>query len=100
MGENIWKQSDQQGTNFQNTQTANLAQCQRNKQPIKKVGRRPKQTFLQRRYTDGAEGHEKMLSTANTREMQIKTTVRYHLTLLKTAIKESTKSNAGEGVGI
>ena len=68
MGENIWKQSDQQGANFQNTQTANLAQCQRNKQPIKKVGRRPKQTFLQRRYTDGAEGHEKMLSTANTRD--------------------------------
>ena len=28
-------------------------QCQKNKQPNKKVGKRPKQTFLQRRHTDG-----------------------------------------------
>ena len=27
-------------------------QCQKNKQPDKKVGERPKQTFLQRRHTD------------------------------------------------
>ena len=36
-----------------------------------------------------------------TREMQIKTTMRYYLTLVKTAIiTKSTKNNAGEGVGI
>ena len=29
------------------------------------MGRRPKQTFLQRRYTDGLEAHEKMLSITN-----------------------------------
>ena len=29
------------------------------------MGRRPKQTFLQRRYTDGQQAHEKMLNTAN-----------------------------------
>ena len=29
------------------------------------MGRRPKQTFLQRRHTDGQEAHEKMLNTAN-----------------------------------
>ena len=29
--------------------------------PIKKLGRRPKQTFLQRRYKDGQDAHEKML---------------------------------------
>ena len=28
-------------------------QCQKNKQPNQKVGKRPKQTFLQRRCTDG-----------------------------------------------
>ena len=28
-------------------------QCQKNKQPNKKVGKRPKQTLLQRRHTDG-----------------------------------------------
>ena len=29
------------------------------------MGRKPKQTFLQRRYTDGQQAHEKMLSIAN-----------------------------------
>ena len=33
--------------------------------PIKKLGRRPKQTFLQRRHTDGQEAHEKMLNSTN-----------------------------------
>ena len=50
MGENICKQSNWQGINFQNIQTAHIAQCQKNKQPNQKVGKRPKQTFLQRRY--------------------------------------------------
>ena len=30
-----------------------LIQYQKNKQPNQKVGKRPKQTFLQRRHTDG-----------------------------------------------
>ena len=29
------------------------------------MGRRPKQTFLQRRYTDGQKAHEKVLNIAN-----------------------------------
>ena len=37
----------------------------KNKQPNPKMGRRPKQTFLQRRHTDGQEAHEKMLSITN-----------------------------------
>ena len=32
---------------------------------IKKMGRKPKQTFLQRRHTDGQEAHEKMFNIAN-----------------------------------
>ena len=32
---------------------AHMTQCQKNKQPDQKVGKRPKQTFLQRRPTDG-----------------------------------------------
>ena len=51
-----------------------------------KVGRRPKEIFLQRRHTDGQEAHEKMLKLLITREMQIKTTMRYHLTLVRMAI--------------
>ena len=37
----------------------------KNKQPNTKMGRRPKQTFLQRRYTDCQQTHEKMLNIAN-----------------------------------
>ena len=33
--------------------------------PLKKMGRRLKQTFLQRRHTDGQQAHEKMLHIAN-----------------------------------
>ena len=32
---------------------AHTTQCQKNKQLNEKVGKRPKQTFLQRRHTDG-----------------------------------------------
>ena len=39
--------------NFQNIQAAHITQYQKNKQPDQKVGKRPKQTFLQRRHTDG-----------------------------------------------
>ena len=40
-------------TNFQNIQAAHTTQCQKNRQPNQKVGKRPKQTFLQRKHTDG-----------------------------------------------
>ena len=36
-----------------NFQAAYTTQCQKNKQSNEKVGKRPKQTFLQRRHTDG-----------------------------------------------
>ena len=39
--------------NYQNIQAAHTTQCQKNKQPNQKVGKRPKQTFLQRRHADG-----------------------------------------------
>ena len=45
--------------NLQNIQAAHAAQYQKNKQPNQKLGRRPKQTFLQRRHTDGQQIHEK-----------------------------------------
>ena len=37
----------------------------KNKQPNPKMGRRPKQTFLQRRYTDRQQTHERMLNITN-----------------------------------
>ena len=34
-------------------QTTHIAQCHKNKHPSQKISRRPKQTLLQRRHTDG-----------------------------------------------
>ena len=56
------------------------------KNPIKKMGRRPKQTFHKGRHTHGQETHEKMLNITIIREMQIKPTMRYHLTPVRMAI--------------
>ena len=42
MAENICKQCNQQGLNFQNIQTAHATQQQKNKQPNWKIGRRSK----------------------------------------------------------
>ena len=53
MGENNSKGNNWQRINFQNTQAAHTSQYEINKEPNQKVGKRPKQTFLQRRYTDG-----------------------------------------------
>ena len=39
--------------NFQNIQAAHTTQYQKKKQSNQKVGKRPKQTFLQRRHTGG-----------------------------------------------
>ena len=47
---------------FPKIQAAHAAQYQKNKQSNQKVSRRPKQTFLQRRRTDGLLTHEKMLN--------------------------------------
>ena len=50
MGENNNRWNNWQRINLQNIQAA---QYQKNKQPNQKMIRRTKQTFLQRRHTDG-----------------------------------------------
>ena len=54
MGENSSKRKNKdKKINLQNIQAAHAAQYQKNEQSNQKVGKRTKQTFLQRRHTDG-----------------------------------------------
>ena len=51
-----WEKNDSKWNSWQrinlNIQTTHAAQYQEDEQPNQKVGKRPKQTFLQRRHTD------------------------------------------------
>ena len=100
MGENNSKWNNWQRIHFQNIQAAHTTQCQKNKQPDQKVGKRPKQIFLQRRH-QMSNKHMKSCSTSLIiREIQIKTTMRYHLTPVRMAIiKKSTNNKCWRGWG-
>ena len=52
MREHNTKGKNWQRLNLQNIQAVHTTQYQKNKQPNQRVGKRPKQTFLQRRHTE------------------------------------------------
>ena len=56
--------------------------------PIQKVAKRPKQIFLQRRHTYGKKYIKRSSKLLIIREMQIKTTMRYHFTPVRMALIE------------
>ena len=57
------------------------------------MGKEPEQTLLQGGYTEGPQTYERMLSITSHQRDAIKTTMRYHFTLVRMTIINKSKSN-------
>ena len=94
MGEKICKWYDWQGINIQNIPITSTTRYQKTKQHNQKMGRRPKQGSLQKQNIQMTNRYMKRYSTSLIiRETQIKTTMRYHFTSVRTAIIRKYEDN-------
>jgi len=100
MGENNSKWNNWQRINFQNIWVARTTQYQKNKQPNQKMGKRPKQTFLQEGLQMANKQVKRYLTLLIIREMQIRTSMSCHITPVRIGIiKKSTNNNCWRGCG-
>lgn len=63
------------------------------------MGKGPGYFFLKRRNTDGQQVYEKCSTLLIIKEMQIKTTVRFHFASVRMAVIKKTRGKCGLGYG-
>ena len=92
---------NQQGANFQNIQTAHTTQHQKNSNnPIKNGYKTEIKYFFKKDIQMTKKHTKRYLTSLIIREMQIKTIMRYHLTLVRMAIiKKSINSKCWRSCG-